>query len=319
MVADGSGETSVLVIGAGGFIGKRCLQTFATAGWRVTGLDLPGRAPELPPGVRFIEGSLDRPQEIAATLGATRYDVVLCLAAFSQGGEGLASSSGRDPEAAIALNLLGFRRLLEVCAAGTRPRVLWTSSVTVFGPRSSYDETTVTETAERRPLSVYGLSKSLAEQAAQFARDTQGLQVTGLRLPLVFGPGYSYRGMGQALADLVEAAVARRPATLVLADRPFDLCYVADAAAALLALARHPAPTGPLYHATGFSTTGRAFVDVLRQVSGYPELRWEEGADLLHWPLLNTNRLRDEIGFTPAFDVRTALVDYLQRLNPDQS
>ena len=134
----------------------------------------------MPSLVEWVEGDIrDAAKLKEATAGA---DVIFHLAGRTHA----LSEAAEDDAAYHAVNVEGTRNVLEGANAGGVPRVIFFSSVKIFG-----EETTecLDETAPAWPLTAYGRTKLEAETLVrEFARTTGGLGVS-LRLPLVYGPG----------------------------------------------------------------------------------------------------------------------------------
>ena len=90
--------------------------------------------------------------------------------------------------------------------AGLR-RVVWASSVAVFGARSGYPPGPIGDDACHRPPSLYGSCKSLCENLARRAFEVDGLDVVGLRLSVVYGAG-RLRGYMSYPSHLLRSAAA---------------------------------------------------------------------------------------------------------------
>jgi nucleoside-diphosphate-sugar epimerase len=112
---------------------------------------------------------------------ATRPDMVVHLAALC----GAAPSRARPPEF-FAVNALGTVNVLEACRRAGVPRLLFTSSMTVFGAGDEPRD----EKSPFAPRHPYAVSKVAAEFACQnYCRDF-GLAIIVLRPTLVIGEGY---------------------------------------------------------------------------------------------------------------------------------
>ncbi len=285
---------SLLVAGGGGFVGAACVRALLATGHAVHVLE-PARPEAVPPGAVLLPGGLE---DAAAAIAVARPDCILNLAAFSAGGVGLARSGEAAPERAMQVNALGFHALLRAAVQGGVRRVLWSSSTVAIGPaRSSARED---EDVPCAPVTSYGLSKLMAEQAALFFRRVHGLDVTGVRLPLILGPGLWYDGAAAALKRMVagEATAVGAP------DLPFDAAHVQDVARLFLHLLGRPG-LAPLYHLAGFTTTWREIAARLGVTLGSAPAG-------IAWPLVSQARLEQDTGFRCAHDLRTTLDELLE-------
>lgn len=300
--------SSVLVIGGGGFVGRTCVRHLVGLGHVVHVVE-PGRRDTLPQGARWLPGDIEDAASLRAAIASARPDAILNFAAFSAGPVGLARSGEADPERALAVNLLGFRRLMAEAVEARVPRLLWSSSTVAIGPVEKVGAR-LTEDAPCAPGTAYGLTKHLAEQAALFMRRVHGLQVIGIRLPLIFGPGLWYAGAAAALTRLVATAAPGAVTEEALPDTIFDAAHVDDVARLFAHMLRIPA-LAPIYHLAGFTTSWAEIAATLAEfVPGYaPRVTPAPG---LVWPLVSQGLLEQDTGFACAHDLRSTLRDMLE-------
>ncbi len=307
----------VLVVGARGFVGSHVVRKLLMAG-RPVHIFGPPMADDLLADLagRFIEthGSVEDPATLDGVLARSGARSILSLAAYGEGRKGLAASGEASAERAIAVNVLGFRHLLEASRRASVRRVVWASSTVVYGPAELYGDTRVDEEAPRRPRTVYGLTKTQAEQLGTFYRDRHGMEVCGVRLPLIFGPGRWYVGAADALMRLFEEAAPDAAPEIEFPAGRFDLMYANDAAEIFVVLEAAIDPLNDRYNVNGFTTSYAEIAEVLRRhVSGYTPRLIERPAPMAY-PLISTARLERDVGWRPAFDLERAAEDYLRAL-----
>jgi nucleoside-diphosphate-sugar epimerase len=171
-------DDTILVTGAGGFVGRALCEALAASGRRVR------RA------LRAVEPGLADAVAVGDIGGETDWraaletaSVVVHLAARTH----VLRETAVDPLAeSRRVNVDGTRRLAQQAAQFGVRRLVFVSSVKVNGESS---EQPFTENDAPRPGDAYGVSKWEAEQAlARVAVDT-GLEAVVLRPPLVYGPG----------------------------------------------------------------------------------------------------------------------------------
>lgn len=310
-------ETSphVLVVGGAGFVGAAAVRALLAEAWRVTVMDPAPRG--IPEGASPVTGSIEDADAIRAALRVSQPDAVACFAAFGGTGGGLSRAAETDAERAFAVNVLGFRRLLaEIAAAGVK-RVVWTSSTVVLGVATS--EARVDEDAPRRPLGTYALTKTLAEDIAGFARRVHGLEIVGLRIPLMLGPGLWYDGAASWVKRLVADAAPGAAPEIVAPDVAFDAMHVGDLGRLVAQLLGGPAPPAPIYHVAGFTTDATECTRTMAQlVPGYaPRLRMETPATV--FPLVSEARLVRDTGFAIRHDLAAVLRDMLDDIRRRQA
>ncbi len=136
-------------------------------------------------------------------------------------------------------NVEATQNLLEAAAAGDPGlrRFVFVSSISAAGP--SAEGRAKTEDDPCRPISDYGRSKLLAEQAveAYAAR----FPVTIIRPPNVIGPRQ------RELAEAIRLIRKRIMPVIGTGEPQTSLCYVGDVVAALILAADHPRAAGRTY------------------------------------------------------------------------
>ncbi|MEQ9641085.1 MAG: NAD(P)-dependent oxidoreductase [Alphaproteobacteria bacterium] len=312
----------VLITGGSGFVGAHVVRRFADAGHEVTVFG-PGPEPCLTAAdlarVALVAESITDADAVARAVSDAAPDLIVGLAAYGGDGHGLMRAAAAHEADALAVNVAGFRNLLAAATAQRVRRVLWASTLAVYGDAGRYPGGAVDEASPPAPQSFYGLTKVLAEQIAGFYRTEVGLDIVGLRLPLAFGPGLWYRGVAAEVTKLFEAAVAfdgkaSAPYALAADDAPIDLMYVADVAQAFLHLADHDGPTEPLYNLSAFAMPLGAFAsEAMALVPGF-EVALDERPAAIRYPSLAGTAFADDTGFRPAHDLRAACADYLDAI-----
>ena len=300
----------LLVVGGGGFVGGRTVRLALARGAEVTVVEAPGRAGR----IADLEGRVNvlESGNFAEALRRARPDAVIWAAGHNPGGEGLARAARDDVAAAVAGNAGAFAALLAACAEAGVPRVVACGSSVVYGPATLYPGL-VDEAAPLAPMTAYGLSKEMAERAADWARRSLGLGVVTVRLPLVLGPGRWYGGAAAFLDRLLRAAARGAPAYENVPDGPFDGAHGDDAAEALLALAgRRGGP--PVLNLTGFIATWAEVAATLRDLRPGADLAVTPRAADGALPLMDGALLRAALATTPR-GLRETLSDALEEMS----
>jgi nucleoside-diphosphate-sugar epimerase len=212
-------DMKVLIIGGAGMVGRKLAERLARDGKlgaapisAMTLYDVvPPTAPE---GAGFpvatLTGDLPAPGE-AEKLVADKPDVVFHLAAIVSG------EAEMDFDKGYRINLDGTRHLFDaIRAAGHGPRVVFTSSIAVFGapfPESIPDEFHTT------PLTSYGTQKAIGELLlADYTR--KGIfDGVGIRLPTIcVRPGKPNKAASGFFSNIIREPLVGAEAILPVSD-----------------------------------------------------------------------------------------------------
>ena len=211
----------VLIIGAGGMIGRKLVARLAQdgqiAGRPVTHLSLVDIvAPTLPPGMPGTAWAADLSASGEATrMIAGRPDLVFHLAAIVSG------EAEADFERGYRINLDGTRALFEaIRLAGLDapycPRVVFTSSVAVFGAPLP---DVIPDDLAPAPLTSYGTQKAIDELLLADYSRRGFLDGIGLRLPTVcIRPGAPNRAASGFFSSILREPLVGREAVLPVPD-----------------------------------------------------------------------------------------------------
>jgi nucleoside-diphosphate-sugar epimerase len=296
-----------VVVGGRGFVGSHVARALVAAGARpqLFGPRMAeDRLADLGGTFDEHEGTLESRERLREVLAATRARLVVSCAAHGAGRLGLMRSGEAEADAALAVNVLGHRNLLDMAREAGVDRVVWTSSTVVYGPAHLYPAQPVDEAAATAPVTFYGLTKTLAEEIAAYHVRRHGHSVVGLRLPLVLGPGLWYDGVAAGLMGLFEAARTGAPARLAFHDHALDLMHVNDAAAAILDVLRYDGPLQPVYNLEGFQARASDIVADIRSVRPDAEIALDLTKPPLLFPLISGARLRADVGFAARYHRR---------------
>jgi nucleoside-diphosphate-sugar epimerase len=278
-----------LVTGASGFLGGWISRSLAREGYDLL---TPSRA----------ELDIARPEAFRALPGDI--DSVVHAAAFVPAGV----AGPADVPSALATGALGTHNTLTWAKERNVRRFVYISSADVYAPQPALPVCELAAADPRGPTAYYGLGKLWGEQLCRAFRDTAQLTTVSLRLSQIHGAGMRPRGVVSAFwrnARQGNTLSVQAPAATG------DFLYVVDACTAVACALSSDAP-GPVYNiGSGREVTleqlARAIWGTLRPGES-PRIELGNAAGRRF--VLDVARARQEIGYTPRFDLSAGLAHW---------
>ena len=302
---------NVLVTGGTGFIGAYVVRELLQAGHTVVAYDIQIARNSFDDVLEeaersraiLVEGNVTDPSALDLAIQRHEIEVIAHLASP------LSSQTEEDPGFAID-NMIGAHRVvLEAARSANLRKVVWASSIGVFGPPRRYETLPLPNDAPHYPTYLYGACKSFNEYLATYYTEKYGLDTLGLRFPLVYGIG-RMRGVAMYFVDLVEKPALGLPCRVPLADAMYDWLYVVDAArlvAESLSTGRTRTRT---FNVSGEFASMRKAIDIVQRWLPDAVFDLEPG----EYPIteeLDASALRSEVGFAPRWSLEQGLHECL--------
>jgi UDP-glucose 4-epimerase len=178
---DDRNNSSVLVTGGRGFIGRAVVSLLRRTGYRVSSLDQSGAAvSRADEGLREVLCDISDASQLQTVFERERIGAIVHLAAI------LPTVAQREPLLATQVNVAGSLHLIELAREFGVARIVFGSSVSVYG--TCPDGQIVSELDRAAPEDVYGAAKLYVEQVGEAYRGS-GFEFVSLRIARVVGPG----------------------------------------------------------------------------------------------------------------------------------
>ncbi len=290
----------VLLTGASGFIGSHVARLALAEGHEVMALVRPGsslrRLEGVQDRVQLLEGDLQDARALETPLRASVPEVCLHLAWYAEPDQYLGAHENLD----CLKGSLTFMRILH--RIGCRRLV-------IAGTSLEYESSTsaVAETSPIHPTTLYAAAKhSLFLTASNFDAHDEW-SVASARIFCVYGPWEDPRRL---VPFLISKLLAGEMCELSPGEQIRDYSHVGDVAGALWAIAKSSV-VGPVNIGSGQPVTVSSVAEQLGEILGRAELL-DFGArpsPLGDPPFLvaNTERLGNEVGWQPRYDVASGL------------
>ncbi len=299
---------AVLVTGGLGFIGAHVVRELLREGTPVIVIDreVVGNAADEVLSVdqraslRRVAGTIPGVRALTRLLREHMVETVVHLASplatVTEGNPRLVTNEMIAPQVAI----------LDACRLAKVRRLVWASSVGVFGRPQDYPGLPISNDAPHLPLTMYGAAKSFLERVSSLYGARHGLDTLGLRFPLVYGPSRR-RGGGQFTTEMIEGAALGRRCEVAYADTRNSWMYVTDAAQSVLRAMHADRPSSRAFTVCGQTATTREVAELLLECFPDAELELLAGSgDLV--ADYDSGPAFEELGYRPAVTLREGVL-----------
>jgi UDP-glucose 4-epimerase len=288
-----------IVTGGAGFIGSHVSEALLARGDEVHVLDslVTGSREKVPAGAELYVGDIR--EDAGSLFDEVRPEVCFHLAAQADVG-----TSVERPDYDAEVNVLGMIRVLEAARQQGTQVVFSSTGGAIYGECDG----PAPETAERRPISPYGISKLAGEEYLAGWNRLFGSTHVALRFGNVYGPRQEANLEGGVIAIFLDAMAAERE-TKIFGDggQTRDFVYVGDVVRATLAAAGHAG--GVFNVGTGVETSVNELHAACRRVTGYerePEHGPARPGDVLR-SVIDPSLAERELGWRPEHELEDGL------------
>ena len=254
-------------------------------------MDINPAAPALDPlrdQVSITHGDVTLMDDVVEALSDAKPDRVLNLA-YALG------ASERDPHPQVRLNILGMDNCFEACRMLGIARVVYASSLAVYGQQRLHGERMVTEDDLCLGTGIYAVSKRYNEHQAEWYNRAYEMQIAGIRPANITGPDKVRGSMNHVQCQVLPARgeAVRFPH----ADTMTLPLHVEDIAEAFVRVTLAEQTAHSIYNSGGHSTSLAALADLVRDVLPDAEITFDAesgGRDASGLFLMDNSRLVEE-------------------------
>ncbi|MCA9589260.1 MAG: SDR family NAD(P)-dependent oxidoreductase [Myxococcales bacterium] len=219
----------VLITGGAGFIGSHLGDRLLADGHEVVVIDnlATGKREDVPAKAKFVSGDVSKVAELEPAFEQHGPIDAVCHIA----GQVSLIKSFTDPTLDLRTNVEGTVNVLMQCVKRKVSRVLYASSMTVYG---GSDAVRPPEDGPCWPISYYGITKLAGERYAHVTSErsdlTHPLNVTSFRMYNVYGPRQALDNPYQGVLGIFLGNLARGEKVKIFGDgeQSRDFVYVGD-------------------------------------------------------------------------------------------
>ena len=254
-------------------------------------MDIAPDAPALDPlrdRIQVMRGDITLMDDVVEALVSSKPDRVLNLAYT------LGQSEG-DPHPQVRLNILGMDNCFEASRILGIRRVVYASSLAVYGAQRLHGQHLVTEDEARLGTSLYAVSKIFNEHQADWYNRAYDMAITGVRPANITGPDKVRGSMNHVQCQVLPAR--NEPIHFPYRDMMTLPLHVEDIAEVFLRVTLAEETHYSIYNSGGNSLNMGELGDLVREFLPEAEITFEEdegGYDLSSLYLMDNSRLVEE-------------------------
>jgi nucleoside-diphosphate-sugar epimerase len=254
----------VLVLGGAGFIGPRVMRRLLDRGHDVACMDVNTNAPsvaDIRDRIQLTRGDITLFDDVLEAMVDFRPDRVINLA-YLLGARSDGVTGDEDPHYAVRLNILGMDNAFEAARILGIKRVVYASSLAVYGRQSEYGDRPLSEEDVRLGTGVYSASKIFNEHQAEWYNKAFDMQITGVRPANVTGPDKERGSMDHVRCVTLPAA--GNPVSFPFRDAMRLPIHVDDISEIFVRVTLAEKTQYPVYNSGGETISMGALADVVK-------------------------------------------------------
>jgi len=304
-----------MIIGGTGFIGSYLAKELINRKEDVIIFDIKKQLnpimEEITEKVNIVIGDITDIHDLSCAIKKYNPEKIVHLASL------LADYSQKNPRKAIKVNCLGTCNVFESAKLFDIKKVVWTSSVAVYGPREYYDKMPVNEETPTKPESIYGACKVFNENLALYYRKQYGLDFIGLRLSVVYGP-FRRGGRSAFASEMIYKSIIGEPIEIPYGDEIISWLYIKDAVQAIIKALDVEETEHVIFNIPGDTRSVKEAVDIIRRKIPGANIKLEPGK-LASYVDIDGKRAEKELGFKIRYTLEKGIEDFIETIKRYQN
>jgi nucleoside-diphosphate-sugar epimerase len=301
----------VLVIGGMGFIGSRIVRSLAELREDVV---VVGRHPtlhrlrEVAEKIKVVQGDKTHIDQVFDWIRT--YHISKIIDVSSE----LEAESERMPYSATKTNLIGALNVFEAARIIGIKRVIWASSLAIYGDKKRAGGIHQNEDALNYPVTVYGACKAYGEFMTRLYNARWGMDIVALRASTLYGP-LRTSGINSWLTDVVKLPLMGQVVDIPVGpDETTNFCFVDDCAQAFVRCCQYEGDRLPhdIYYIGGFKASIRELMEEVRKHIPGAEARYE-GKPIYYIDRIDNSLIGEDLGFKLQYDLASGIKEQVTR------
>ena len=288
---------SIMVTGGTGFIGNRIIRKLLDRGEEVVCFDLAPPRNNLEPyadRINFYRGDISQIPHLLEAINTFDVRKIIHMAAL------LPPDTEDRPHFGMSVNIQGTNNVFEAARWSNIQRVVYASSIAVYGVQETFGDRPINETDLSDPVNVYGMTKAANDFAAGRYRERYNMDIRGVRICTVFGHG-RVTGMTGMIGGLMMSLPAiGKPVTMQFdPNEASPMIHAEDAAEIFVQVSLSNNLQHPIYISGGHLATIQDISNIVKEY--VPEAQITTGdRPVPHVYLVDNSRMLSDIGYEMA-------------------
>ena len=298
---------SLMVTGGTGFIGNRIIRKLLDRGEEVVCFDLAPPRANLEPylgHIKMYRGDITQLTHLLEAINTNGVHKIIHMAAL------LPPDTEERHSYAMQVNIGGTNNVFEAARWTGIERVVYASSIAVYGVQDTFGERPIDEDDLNDPINVYGMTKSVNDFSAKRYIDRHGMDLVGVRICTVFGHGRVTGMTGMIGGLLMSLPAIGQPVSMPFhQEEQSPMIHAEDAAEIFVRAALADKLHHPIYISGGSMCSIKEMADIVRDIN--PNAQISTGDQLVpHVYNVDNSRMLADIGYEIA-PLRQRILDHI--------
>jgi len=169
----------------------------------------------------------------------------------------------------------------------------------------------VTEKSILQPAAHYGLTELRAEEVANYYIKNFKMNITGIRLPIIIGPGLNYRGVAAGISDIAFASKKKTICIIEMPTSPLDIIYIKDAANIFIKMINSKTILKNMYNCAYIRISAITLADNFNTISKKKNIKINNISKGVTYPIMDYHILKKDINFSIKYNISKLIKDWL--------